>query len=213
MSAHQFFLLTQIGVSLLVSIAIIRRFRKPLRQLVVRFMPLKQRLADNFLQRQTRISTITAFAMIIILTGLFSLGIELLKSKKRIAVKTDGPVTTSLLEKKVDKLSFSGPPKTTIRTPEKTVANSPSEPNLPVEKTEISKIDQFFIQVGAFDSQSNAEKVKAQWSKTEINYEVHLNTTTDEIGAFKVWIGPFPTRDEANAYLQREGINGFVRKV
>ncbi len=97
-------------------------------------------------------------------------------------------------------------PKDTL--PEKTLETV--EHALPQPAPAIKTLPAYYLQVGAFQDEQNAEEQLKQWSQ-QFAHDIHLGFQQDEAALYKIVIGPFENTARATAFAKRHTIQGFVR--
>lgn len=67
----------------------------------------------------------------------------------------------------------------------------------------------FFIQLAAFQEETNALKQLADW-ENQLAVSAQLVYEEDEVIPWKIWAGPFESTKAARAYLQKAHLTGFI---
>lgn len=205
-----YFLVFRLLVGLILGLWIIRKIRGPLRALIVRAMPVHQRISSNSFNIQTRFSTLISFLLVIVIIFLVDWGIREATSKtfgNPAVEQTEKmefslpPVDFNLPPQQETNEQISSSPSSSLEAPE-SIPKSMSKP--------ISLSDRYYLQVYAFISQERAiiqipvlEKITGR--------EVWLSEVQGASVPYKVIIGPFHDRAEVIRFRQQKKIEGFPR--
>jgi cell division protein FtsN len=84
------------------------------------------------------------------------------------------------------------------------------EPKLPkASETQTKPVDRFWLQAGAFASESDAENLKARLALSGWEASVQTATLPDKSVRYRVRLGPYDNTDELNRIKADLGKNGF----
>lgn len=210
MTAELFFHYFQIVFAITAGLLIVSRLRKKLRSLVVRFMPVKQRLADNFLPRQTRYSAVAGIVLTALIAITLFVGMEYLEQK----VTTSQEITLSVSNAQ-DKTPLS---KTTLSTPPEQPPQAKEEQETPTPSRDESSqyypssSVMYYLQLQAFENPRNALKQEKYWTQ-RLNEPVTTKNIPGDNAPYKILVGPFPSRQAVMKYRSSTGLPGFIRKI
>ncbi len=120
----------------------------------------------------------------------------------------------------VKKIPLAGIPKidkplTTTRenSPQPVAQTQPSKPNEQAKPVTTSSQDKFTLQVGAFSTSSNAEKLKESFEQKGYRVEI-ANKVQNGKSLYKVWVGSYKSHEEAakasKDVKSRYGLNAMV---
>lgn len=153
-------------VGLGTSIFLVRYFRNPLRNLVIRTIPAKVRFSEESFNIQTKRMYLLIIVMVILITILT--GGILISLLSPLAIKNDHQIQQS----------------------------SPLMQN------------STFLQMGAYNTLHSAQKKKAileqRWPKAVV-----IGQTNEKKSSFKVAIGPFEKRKDAESFVERQQIKNY----
>ena len=204
MHDYTYWFYLKLVIVLLLGLLLARFFKKYIRVVLTRLMPVQQRMSDDFFHkltfRSTIIGGIITLATAAGLYGLIGRGEAYFfpaatlptrfESSPQIPVpKTDGSTlvpTTIVAEEE---------------TPSTTSTNTPTYEE-----------EQVFLQIYAFRQRIAAEKQVLHWA-ARTDYLVLLAYGAADTEPYKVLIGPFPTTTAATDFRQRQGIRGFPRQL
>lgn len=208
----------KLGLSLAVGLLVARRLRGLIQKGVTRSIPMKDRMAEDFLNRLSNRSTIIGIVLALVLSSLSYWGLsKAWPPSKTTAIhysstrKADPPVQRE--EKETDQEAQ--PPEELTLNPLKTPDLKPQpvkeEPPSPTQPQRASSSD-WFIQIGAFSVEANAYDLY-QSQQQQGQLRVYLAESSDLNGKWKILLGPFPTAQAARNYRNQHAIPGFPRNA
>lgn len=218
-------LLLSLAPALLLSVWFIWRQRDLIRTVVVKLMPVKQRVSPQSFHIQTRLSTIAGIALTIALTALLNWGfIRAYQLIKRPASGRTAPVET---------FSTAPAPLPPALTAPKDTATSPPRPRVPAAEAPLPADDRsdkgrrrprprsydrrdyqipHYLQLGAFYEADYALDLRARHAR-RLDLPIQIIRVPGDPAPYKVLAGPFRSRREAKQYGARQRLRGFPRPV
>ncbi len=141
--------------------------------------------------------------------------IQIQKTKEKITVTNQ----TKKEDKKQGKVVIVKKPEKVEKKPAKTykgeIKPAKKEEKKKVVKKEEKKVEKatvqkgyYYIQVGAFSSKQNAEKAKKKYKISSSRFVIVKSGSL-----YKLLIGKFKTRKEAQNFMRKYGIKGIIKKI
>jgi cell division protein FtsN len=225
--------LIRLALSLLLAYFALRRLRAPLRGLVVRAMPLKMRMSENALAKQARISNIVGISVWLMLAvPLYLLSrpiARLFDGKERMAVEqmdfTPLPYRQPAPEApKVTKPEI--PPAPPVPVPQPAEKASPAFPPpapahlsdkrpapAPLPAPYAFEVSHpHYLQLGAFRELARAWDARHRYA-VRLSARVWIGHQANGSVPYKVLIGPFESRAQAEAFRRHHRLQGFPRPL
>ena len=212
MQTFHYVIVAQVLVALVIAFYLTRKIRGFIRATVVRLMPLKHRISDESFNMQTRISTVAAYLIGLLLTGLIYWGIDEIAHKM---------APTSIVQQETT-VAFpvlpSPPPVNDSISGSKPLIERKTSPPLrnPAQIYEHSQHRQeqttrgtYYVQLYAFNDVDRALVQQTHYGQS-LNRVVDIIKVSGTLGPYKVIIGPFQTRDAAKAYIRQENLPAIV---
>lgn len=170
------------------------------RKMVTRLTPMRQRLRENFLRRLG----LMAGSLSILLAGAAAVLLFQVLGAIGMGVGTLG--------KPGDKTSGQRVLKTVRKTSFDTQQVESTVPVLVplASPTPSAQVADCYLQVGAFDSRSNAESCAQSW-RGRVRQSVIIGQAPLPPAPYKVLIGPFESFEAARNFRKQQGIDGFSR--
>ena len=208
----------KLGLSLAVGLLVARRLRGFIQKGVTRSIPMKDRMAEDFLNRLSNRSTIIGIVLALVLSSLSYWGLsKVWPQSKTTAVhysstrKDNPPVQRE--EKDADEEAQQpeeltlNPLKTPDLRPQAAKEESPSS-----TQPQRARSGDWFIQIGAFSVEANAyDLYQSQQQQSQLR--VYLAESSDLSGKWKILLGPFPSVQAARTYRDQHAIPGFPRNA
>lgn len=216
--------LFRITAEFLIGFLLVRRFKNPLRALVVRMMPLKYRYSEKSFAHQTNISTLAAILIALAIASSIHLGLDrLIKGldKEPTPLEPVKPGRSTLFPVGEDLSPSPQPEQKPAPEPQPQPVSTPTsgpepEPVIIRPKPKPAPLviteESFFLQVSAFE-----EEVYA-WDHKESLEKRHSGKVWVAFGSadyipYKVLVGPFPDRKSAMTYRRQKKLSGFARPL
>lgn len=209
-----YFLFIRLALLLLTGFWIVRKLRAPLRDIVLRLMPVQYRMSESSFNIQTRIST--ALGIIIAIGVAWGLNWAVVAISDSInppsTTPTPIPTKPALQPEEVETVPFSVTPNTTPAVPTTTpsapipTTPTPYEPSPPTIKSPSSP---HYLQVEAFKEETRAWRLKSQLEQQLAEKISLAEGLTPDHAPFKVIVGPFNSRTEALVYKRSAHLDGF----
>ncbi len=208
----------KIGLCVTLSALLARRLRAPVRKIFTRMVPMKDRMAENFLSRLAKVSMGVGIAITLLLSGMSYWWLNTVwptawSKKKTLQSLESAPLPPAPRTPIEQETPFS----LVIEQPEP-LPPVPTQPDpLPRSKTaqrvpSTSLQLKWFIQVNAFEAAEHAFQHYDDWrSQTKLN--VYVAVDEGAMIPWKVLIGPFSNRKAARAHRNRHQIDGFPRSA
>lgn len=209
----------KLGLSLAVGLLVARRLRGLIQKGVTRSIPMKDRMAEDFLNRLSNRSTIIGIVLALVLSSLSFWGLsKVWPPSKTTAVhysstrKADPPLQREekIAEKETqrpEELSLN-PLKTPDLDQQQVAKEEPPSPTQPQR----ARSGDWFIQIGAFSVEANAyDLYQSQQQQSQLR--VYLAESSDLNGKWKILLGPFPSVQAARTYRDQHAIPGFPRNA
>ena len=216
----QFFLLFRLTVAVLAGFWLVRRMSRHLRAIVVRSMPIRYRVSEKSFSYQARFTTLVSVVIGTLLAGGIYWGLTYLADQ----FSGDTPKPT----RGPDLIEDPGPDPygTSIDTilvvesdPPPEIEPSITEQPAPVAKAQpvrrapvVINAGTWFLQLHAFEVLENAENQQARLER-RLRRPVWIANGGDEWAPYKVLVGPFASRTEAEAYRKQKRLDGFSRPL
>lgn len=224
--------LIRLALSLLLAFWALRRLRAPLRGLIVRAMPLKMRMSENALAKQARISNIVGISVWLMLA------VPLYLLFGPIALVFGGKDQAPGEQVEIAPLPYRQP---LPEPPSHTAPVSPPPPELVPEYTEaalpalpppapaikpskgtapapapmsyaFAAPQPYYLQLGAFRELSHAWDARYSYA-TRLEARVWIGHQVAGSIPYKVLIGPFEGRAQAEAFRRHYRLKGFPRPL
>lgn len=213
------FIIVRWGLSLIAGVLLARLLRKPVRVIITRLIPVRQRIADDFFKRLTRLSTITGAVIALSAALAANYGLTRLAGGwERTEQVSTQPTKANSWEDPAPAPAkaptpVSSPPEETP-TPTRTVPETyetPAPAKNPRKNTEPkSNAPRFYLQRYAFTRRENALRQLRAWPRTE-TYRCYLAHAPGDRAPYKILVGPFESAEAVRRYRRRNGLNGFPR--
>ena len=101
--------------------------------------------------------------------------------------------------------------------PVATDANKKSTASASTKKTTAAPAKKFWVQVGSFSKKNGAETTRQSLSAQGIQSEIFTYTTDDGATGFRVRVGPYQTRSEAEYWMklveEKTGTKGYITET
>lgn len=208
----------KLGLSLAVGLLVARRLRGLIQKGVTRSIPMKDRMAEDFLNRLSNRSTIIGIVLALVLSSLSYWGLSKAWPRPNTSAiqyggarQVDPPVQQK--EKVIDKETQQLEELTLnpLKTPDLAPLEAKEEPPSPTLPQRASS-SEWFIQIGAFSVEANAyDLYQSQQQQSQLR--VYLAESSDLRGKWKILLGPFPTAQAARNYRNQHAIPGFPRNA
>lgn len=209
MDLAAFFFGMKIALSLGLGVLAARMLRIPIRKLLTRLTPMKDRMAEQFLEKLSWRSTLVG--MIITLVGSTLSWWLLHQGQKRWSGGKTGAPAQRL------GIGWPTPPPTPAEVPLENLEPTPVEPlpavELPVpppRRSALASSDGWYWQLEAFATEANARNQWTYWQQ-RLRQPVRLGWLDDGIAPWKIVAGPFPSRDASKAFGRSSQLPGFAR--
>lgn len=123
------------------------------------------------------------------------------------------PITTSK-PTAVTTPAVSMPKPTSASSPKSTPVSTTTTKVPPTQVASISPITEmnFFLQIGSYPTKNSAESIRAQVIMAGQNARLETTKTNDKIW-YRVLVGPFKSKDEANKSQKQLANNGFNKTI
>lgn len=208
MESIHYVVLGQVLLSLILAFYLTRKFRDFIRATVVRFMPVRHRISDESFNMQTRISTIVAFGLGLLLTGLFYRGLQeiveaawpgAISREETTQVYVEPAIPQRMVPEPADDIPAEDvQPKTSL--PEANTEPVPSDyevqqPIVPTRRVVVPESGPYYLQLYAFNNVDRALAQEAIY-RDQLPYPVEVRKISRTIGPYKVVVGPIATRQE-----------------
>lgn len=208
----------KLGLSLGLGLLVARRLRGLIQKGVTRSIPMKDRMAEDFLNRLSNRSTVIGIVLALVLSSLSYWGLSWVwpqpnnsSGQYAGARKADPPV------QRKEKVAGKEP-----QPLEELTLNPLKTPDLGPQRAKKETLSQtqpqpassgdWYIQIGAFSVQANAyDLYQSQHQHSQLR--VYLAESSDLNGKWKILLGPFPTVQAARTYRDQHGIPGFPRSA
>ena len=190
------------------------KVKNHIRPLVVRLMPVRQRISEKSFDIQTRVSTMTAFSLALCIAFLVNWGIF----EASLAL---GLITQNQKEMPQQETSRTIPRTTTIPKPLNTanpekdslVESTPEAAPKSIAPTLADTLQRlFFIQLFSFQEEDRALTQQNIW-KAKLKVTIWTAKSRGNDLTYKVLAGPFNTREAAEVARQQQHIPGYTRSV
>lgn len=210
--------LIRLGISLGVGIFVARQLRSLIPKLITRTIPMKDRMAENFLQQLSRKSALAGIGLALLLTTLVFGGLSSVWTypgtaalKTSDLLRRPAPVAKALEE----------PAPLSLKPAEEAVPQEQAAPLAPAPVPALrqsaapqapSPSGEWYLQIGAFALEANA--YQALQAQAGVHGQLRVYMATDATGGYdeapwKVLLGPFPSAPAARSYRNRYGVRGF----
>ncbi len=194
-----------VATALLAAYCLLRICQRPLRWLILRFIPLETRMKPNGFVIQTRIINLTAIALFLIISALFYAFIPSLADLKK---ETTEASTLPHIYRPPLPETYEAPPPLAI-IPED-IETRPSLNNKPTkQQRENQDRGEFYIQLDAFAVLQNAGKYRDK-KQLKTNDQVLIGIQDTDSSPYKVLVGPF-TKRQAEMLIVNKKWKGFLR--
>ena len=224
-------------ITLLVSYQIIRWFQNPLRKLVLMTIPMKYRIRPNAYRMQLWIVNGAGLLMILLLATLLYFGIKNVgedwlikaqvawKDKTEIPMEynTPPPILSPMPPRVTPAPTYQPPTAAPIQeiptnyeaplTYAPPVAIAPSVPTISAQQLQPTipiVTEEWYIQLAAFKEIAKAEQQCQAW-QVKIGQPIRIGWVQEEYIPFKVLVGPFSSRHQAERYRKQLRKGGFSR--
>lgn len=218
MESSHYLMLAQAALALFAAFYLTRKIRGFIRATVVRFMPIRHRISDESFNMQTRISTMVAYLLGLLLSLLFYRGIDLVANEIVPGAVTRQEIITPVLPEPEPLQLLPAPEpllepkekeaKPPIEDPEPTPVSeyetTPRDLPLPARETGV-----FYLQLYAFINVDRALIQQAVFSE-RLSYPVTVKKVDGTIGPYKVIVGPFASRREAMRLIREQRLQAMV---
>ncbi len=218
MPAIPYWFLLKAFFALFIGFWIASRLRGILRAIVVRSMPVRYRMSEEYFNIQTRISVILAVVIGLSIATLTYWGLS--KASQAITGPVISRSSSVEIEPAPSPLSFPAP----FEEEEPQLDTLPYAETLPenYEEPEPSRIpdpspppsfeDPYYLQLHAFVSDTRAWNQKAHWAK-RLPRKVHVGIHSGAAVPYKVLAGPFGSRKQAISFREKNKLIGFPRQL
>ncbi len=198
--------------ALLIGFLVARRLRNTVLSIVFRMLPIKYRMSDNGFHKHTRLSTLIGISLVLGVSGLLfylfsGIQAKVLPDRQEvihISNDTHTPTTnpirissntayTPLVENDSKSLFTSDNNRKDIGIQ---YENEEKHNPKPILET------QYYLQLAAFTTLKNAQKRQQKWSG-KMTFDCWIASSTDGMTPYKVLLGPFPSRAQANHIRKR----------
>jgi cell division protein FtsN len=225
--------LIRLALSLLLAYLAVRRLRAPLRGLIVRAMPLKMRMSENALAKQARISNIVGISVWLMLAvplyllsrpiarlfeGKEPMGVEQVEFR-RLPYRQPAPEVPKPAKPEIppapsvpvpplaEEASTAIPPSAPAYLPDRRAAPAPK----PAPYT-FDVSPPHYLQLGAFRELARAWEARHRYA---VRLPAHVWVGHQAAGSvpYKVLIGPFESRAQAEAFRRHHRLQGFPRPL
>lgn len=212
--------LLRLGLSLLFAFLAVRRFRAPLRALVIRAMPLKMRMSEKAFERQIRISNIIGISAWLLMTVLiYALAAPLARAfRPQATAPAERLELAPMPPLRQGGTAPSPPPESQPAAPEQ---RRPTERSAPAESTapQATPLPQartdrysYYLQLGAYRSAERAWESRLQY-EARLQISVWVGHQAESHAPYKVLAGPFGQPAHARAFRRRHQLPGFARQL
>lgn len=205
-------------LSLSLGFWIASRMRGILRTIVIRSMPVRYRMSEEYFNTQTRISMALAVVVGLSIASLTYWGL----SKAGSAIK--GPVVSRSTTVEIEPLPSPPPtpaPLKVERAPADTMPETEFIPETYEEPQPVRILPNIsraqrghrhYLQLHAFISEARAWDQKEYWS-TRLPEPIHVGILPGDEVPYKVLAGPFGSRGQAVTFRDKNKLAGFPRPL
>lgn len=204
----------KLGLSLGIGLLVARRLRGLIQKGVTRSIPMKDRMAEDFLNQLSRKSAFVGIGLALVLSGLLYWGMS------SVWDKGVAPLVSASGVELETPLPSASPAPVDLPAPivkeEQTTAverelPATVAPQVPRPAPAPARQNSWYIQLGAFNMEANAYSV-LQTQSPGAGLRVYLAESGDA-AKWKILLGPFPSAQAARAYRNQHGIPGFPRSA
>lgn len=208
----------KLGLSLGLGLLAVRQLRGLIQKGITRSIPMKERMAEDFLQRLSNRSTIVGIALVMLITSASYGGLSRIWPKHDSA-PSFSPQRDKLEQSKVDEsqaLEQAQNEETSEPRPKEfsflptAQKDEPAKISSPVR---IKSEEAWYIQIGAFAIQANAQALWQTQQQVGGSVQVFLAETQEIKAPWKILLGPFPSAQAARNYRDQHGIPGYPRNA
>jgi hypothetical protein len=224
MSSTSLLVLFKVFFSLALGILLARRSRGFLRKGITGTIPMKDRMADNFLQRLAKLSTYAGIgvALLVASTSYWGLSEALGAGKMALSSASTPVIEPDVLDFPPDERPLDALPEPIVQpTPAPSPEPSPSPAPLTfkpspgasrrIARAEMEPFDgNWYLQIYAFDNAENAYRYYERYH-SRYGSALHLKSAPGDFCPWKIVIGPFRSNLAVRQYAQQHGLRGFPR--
>ncbi|MEN0005924.1 MAG: SPOR domain-containing protein [Bacteroidota bacterium] len=204
-------LLFRVSAALIIGFGIALKARSSIRTLVVKCMPIRYRVSEQFFHLQGRLTMLIAFLFGLSLTVLidrsFVAAYDWLSPKSVTTIETKRTQEFSRTPEWIAKPT----PKDTIQKDTTSPIINYEEPSSRIINGHTPRASDWFLQVQAFQSKDAALRALASWQTS--TPEVRLGILHSDLVPYKILIGPFATRSDVLRYKNKRNWGGFPRPL
>lgn len=217
MTAIPYWYLIRAFLALSIGFWIASRLRGVLRAIVIRAMPVRYRMSEQYFNIQTRISMIAAVAVGLGIASLAYWGI----GKAGAAIK--GPVISRSTTVEIEPIPSPPPTPPPLKLEAAPADTQATESPIPetYEEPEPVRIsappaaplpaNSYYLQLHAFLSEARAWERKAYWAG-RLPQSIRVGVLPGDGVPYKVLAGPFSTRRQAISFREKNKLAGFPRR-
>lgn len=218
MTAIPYWYLIRAFLALSIGFWIASRLRGVLRAIVIRGMPVRYRMSEEYFNIQTRLSMILALAVGLGIAGAAYWGL----GKARSAIK--GPVVSRSTTVEIEPLPSPPPTPAPLKLESPPADSSANEETLPetYEEPEPMRIQppvptplrgpEYYLQLHAFISETRAWNQREYWA-ARLPLRIHVGILPGDAVPYKVLAGPFSSRGQAVSFRKKNKLVGFPRPL
>lgn len=227
MSSTALIVLFKVVFSLAFGILLARRARGFLRKSITGAIPMKDRMADNFLQRLAKLSTYAGIGMALLVCSIsywglseaFGAGKTALSNAQTLGIEPD-VLDFPPDERPLDVAPEPEPLPAPLPTPQPDPVPDAHAPLVfkpaPQSTDRIARAEiepyngNWYLQIYAFDEAENAYRYYERYH-SRYGAALHLKSAPGDFCPWKIVIGPFRSNQAARNYAQRYELRGFPR--
>lgn len=218
MTAISYWFLIRTLLALSVGFWIASRLRGTLRAIVIRSMPVRYRMSEEYFNTQTRISAILAMVIGLGIASLTYWGI----GKASNAIK--GPIVSRSTTVEIEPMPSPPPTPAPLKlesAPTDTLLHEdplpatyeePEPVRIPSPSARPAPGNPYYLQLYAFVSKTRAWEQKAYWA-ARLPQRVFVGIRPADEVPYKVLAGPFDSRGQAISFRERNKLTGFPRRL